>query len=133
MKKFLTIMFMLVLLSATCFAISFKNVGSRAAGLGGAYTALSEDVPGIYYNPASLRGQKGFDFDIFLGVRADNYITQDTIDKVDDLTDILDATTYTPTQYDQALQIINSIRNDVNGKPLVRIEPDVGVGFRYKI
>lgn len=29
-------------------------IGSRAAGLGGAYTALSDDTAGCYYNPAGL-------------------------------------------------------------------------------
>lgn len=29
-------------------------VGDRAAGLGGAYTAISDDVSGLYYNPAGI-------------------------------------------------------------------------------
>ena len=29
-------------------------VGNRAAGLGGAYTAISDDPTGCYYNPAGI-------------------------------------------------------------------------------
>src|SRR5512134_2351307 len=29
-------------------------VGDRAAGMGGAYTAVSDDVTGLYYNPAGI-------------------------------------------------------------------------------
>ncbi len=53
------IVFVLVILSTPrVFADFFNNrnvlVGERAAMLGGAYTALSEDLSGSYYNPAGL-------------------------------------------------------------------------------
>lgn len=34
-------------------------VGSRAIGLGGAFTAFSEDVSALYWNPAGFRGLGG--------------------------------------------------------------------------
>ncbi len=47
---------LLVNLSAANNGASFlrMNVGSRAQGLGGAYTALSNDINGLYYNPAGM-------------------------------------------------------------------------------
>lgn len=32
------------------------GVGARAAGLGGAYTAISDDAAGVFYNPAGITG-----------------------------------------------------------------------------
>jgi long-chain fatty acid transport protein len=34
-------------------------IGDRAAGLGGAYTAISDDPSGVYYNPAGIIFSKG--------------------------------------------------------------------------
>ncbi len=36
--------------------------GARAAGMGGAVTALTDDASSIYFNPAGIAGRKGFDF-----------------------------------------------------------------------
>ena len=33
---------------------SNQLIGYRAAGLGGAYTAISDDPSGLYYNPAGI-------------------------------------------------------------------------------
>ena len=35
------------------------GVGARAAGMGGAYTAVSEGAPASYWNPAGLSGGEG--------------------------------------------------------------------------
>jgi len=61
-------------------AFEYSFIGARPAGLGGAYTALSDDVYSIYYNPAGLsRIQRiefsaqytklyvGFDYDSDIG------------------------------------------------------------------
>ena len=44
--------------SSLCFADSYhyKNIliGERAAGLAGAYVAISDDASGMYYNPAGI-------------------------------------------------------------------------------
>ncbi len=46
------------LVSGICYADSYhyRNIliGERAAGLGGAYTAISDDPSGMYYNPAGI-------------------------------------------------------------------------------
>lgn len=46
-----------------CFASWFNYnsflIGERAAGMGGAYTAISNDPSGIYYNPAGVAFSKG--------------------------------------------------------------------------
>lgn len=47
-----------LLLSATAFAdqMHYRNIitGERAQGLGGAYTGVSDDASGVYYNPGGL-------------------------------------------------------------------------------
>ena len=49
---------LLSLMSVDSFAdaLHYNNilVGNRAAGLGGAYTAISDDASGLYYNPAGI-------------------------------------------------------------------------------
>ena len=39
----------------------YKNliVGDRASGMGGAYTAISDDPSGLYYNPAGIVYSQG--------------------------------------------------------------------------
>ena len=60
MKKFITpvLAAVIILLTTYAYADFFNNrnvlMGERAAMLGGAYTALSEDVSGAYYNPAGI-------------------------------------------------------------------------------
>jgi long-chain fatty acid transport protein len=52
-----------IALSGVCFADSYhyKNIliGERAAGLAGAYTAISDDPSGMYYNPAGIMYASG--------------------------------------------------------------------------
>ncbi len=49
---------LLSLLSGVSFADEFHYnnfiIGDRAAGMGGAYTAISDDPSGLYYNPAGI-------------------------------------------------------------------------------
>ncbi len=59
MKKIILILLSAVTLSTAPLSAEFFNQrniipGERAALLGGAYTALSEDVTGTYYNPAGI-------------------------------------------------------------------------------
>ncbi len=58
MKQFLLALLAIGLLTASVFADDehFINImpGDRAAGLGGAYTAISDGPEGAYYNPAGL-------------------------------------------------------------------------------
>ncbi len=43
----------------TVFAFLKVDVGVRSAGLGGAYVALGQDAPGMYWNPASMAFVEG--------------------------------------------------------------------------
>ncbi len=53
---------LLFLVSISISADTFQNVngffGERAAGMGGAYSAISDDVSGTYYNPVELHLRK---------------------------------------------------------------------------
>ena len=54
----------------------YRNVliGERAAGLGGAYVAVSDDPTGIFYNPAGLV----FSFENYISISANTYTTSET-------------------------------------------------------
>lgn len=51
-----------------CFASWFNYnsflIGERAAGMGGAYTAISDDPSGIYYNPAGVAFSRGAEMNV---------------------------------------------------------------------
>lgn len=49
-------------------ASSFKILGTRPLGMGGAFVAVAEDAFAPYWNPAALGVQKGFDFQLPLSV-----------------------------------------------------------------
>jgi hypothetical protein len=44
----------------SALSILKMDVGPRAMGMGGAYTALSDDIYGMNYNPAGLTRVQGF-------------------------------------------------------------------------
>src|SRR4051812_12026337 len=48
------LVFLLLLLPATAFAQSEGPVGVRAAGMGGAFTAVADDGSAAYWNPAGF-------------------------------------------------------------------------------
>jgi hypothetical protein len=72
MKRFLVFLF-LTGFALTARAESFKVLGSRAAGMGGAYVAVtgdsqsSTDSVAAYWNPASLGLHKGVDVELLAG------------------------------------------------------------------
>ncbi len=68
------------------FASSFKILGTRPLGMGGAFVAVAEDAIAQYWNPAGFALQKGFDIQIPIGVGIET--TEGLIDEVDDLGDI---------------------------------------------
>jgi len=68
------------------FASSFKILGSRPLGMGGAFVAVAEDAIAQYWNPAGFALQKGLDIQIPVGVGMET--TQGLIKEVDDLGDI---------------------------------------------
>ncbi len=60
-KRFLSLTFFIITLScmaAAAYADDYHYtnllVGDRASGMGGAYTAVSDDATGLYYNPAGI-------------------------------------------------------------------------------
>ena len=61
----------LLFISKTVFAESFKVLGSRPLGMGGAFVAVAEDSLAQYWNPAGIARQKKFDVEIPANVRAE--------------------------------------------------------------
>jgi len=68
------------------FASSFKILGSRPLGMGGAFVAVAEDAIAQYWNPAGFALQKGLDIQIPVGVSIET--TQSLLKEVDDLGEI---------------------------------------------
>ncbi|NDG84033.1 MAG: hypothetical protein EBX52_03220 [Proteobacteria bacterium] len=52
-------------------------IGERASGLGGAFTAISDDPSGLYYNPAGLV----YGFENYISVSANSYVSSGTTAK----------------------------------------------------
>lgn len=77
---------MVVVLGQIGLASSFKILGTRPLGMGGAFVAVAEDAIAQYWNPAGFALQKGFDIQIPLGVSVET--TEGLIDEVDDLGDL---------------------------------------------
>ncbi|MBA7512203.1 hypothetical protein ES705_04207 [subsurface metagenome] len=79
---------MVVVLGQIGLASSFKILGTRPLGMGGAFVAVAEDAIAQYWNPAGFALQKGFDIQIPIGVGIET--TEGLIDEVDDLGEIAD-------------------------------------------
>jgi hypothetical protein len=77
---------MVVVLGQIALASSFKILGTRPLGMGGAFVAVAEDAIAQYWNPAGFALQKGFDLQIPIGVGVET--TEGLIDEVDDLGEI---------------------------------------------
>lgn len=77
---------MVMVLGQIGLASSFKILGTRPLGMGGAFVAVAEDAIAQYWNPAGFALQKGFDVQIPVGVGVET--TEGLIDEVDDLGDI---------------------------------------------
>jgi len=89
MKKIISLavaVSMVVVLGQSGLASSFKILGTRPLGMGGAFVAVAEDAIAQYWNPAGFALQKGFDVQIPVGVGVET--TEGLIDEVDDLGDI---------------------------------------------
>jgi hypothetical protein len=77
-----------VILGQIGLASSFKILGTRPLGMGGAFVAVAEDAIAQYWNPAGFALQKGLDIQIPVGVGVET--TEGLIDEVDDLGEIAD-------------------------------------------
>jgi hypothetical protein len=68
---------------ASSFAQSFKILGTRPLGMGGAHVAVAEGTVAQYWNPAGLAVRKGFDLEFPLGAGAE--FTKGLLKEADDL------------------------------------------------
>ena len=85
--KFLSMFLSAMILSCSfAQAESFKILGPRAIGMGGAYTAIAEDALAQYWNPAGLAQQKWFD--VQMGGGANYAFTSDILKNANDLADL---------------------------------------------
>ena len=69
MKRFISLAVFSIMLScmaalAAADELHYTNllIGDRASGMGGAYTAISDDATGLYYNPAGIAYAAGRNF-----------------------------------------------------------------------
>ena len=123
MKK---LFYLLLFINLSVLGDSFHSIqgfyGQRAAGLGGAYTAVSDDPSGAYYNPAGL----AFAFDDSISISASNYkIITKKYENVDSPSQTYTQTskTYLPNfigvvknmgKYKMGISIVNTINDSFN-------------------
>jgi long-chain fatty acid transport protein len=67
MKKFVTVLFAVALLSTVSLAngLNLNSLGSRALAMGGAFVGLADDFSAIYWNPAGLASFKAKSFGFY--------------------------------------------------------------------
>jgi len=123
------------------FASSFKILGTRPLGMGGAFVAVAEDAIAQYWNPAGFALQKGFDIQIPIGVGIET--TEGLIDEVDDLGDMAETvgeimdrqesgTGFTPELIQEFTSAINDL-NDLNKTGLgLILDINAGLNIRYR-
>ena len=67
----------LILILLALPALAFTPGGTKALGMGGAFTAVADDASCVFWNPAGLIRMKSFDFNLSLsisGEKADGFI-----------------------------------------------------------
>lgn len=123
------------------FASSFKILGTRPLGMGGAFVAVAEDAIAQYWNPAGFALQKGFDIQIPIGVGIET--TEGLIDEVDDLGDMAETvgeimdrqesgTGFTPELIQEFTSAINDL-DDLNKAGLgLILDINAGLNIRYR-
>lgn len=115
-----------ILVSLPVYSDYFHNIqgfyGERVAGLGGAYTAVSDDPSGAYYNPAGI----AFAFDNSISISASNYkIITKKYENVDSPSQTYTQTskTYLPNfigvvknmgKYKIAISVVNTLNDSFN-------------------
>jgi hypothetical protein len=52
-KYFFSAFFILLIVTQSLYSQQFMTVGGRAAGMGGAYVAVADDLTAVYWNPAA--------------------------------------------------------------------------------
>jgi hypothetical protein len=132
---------MVVVLGQVGLASSFKILGTRPLGMGGAFVAVAEDAIAQYWNPSGFALQKGFDIQIPLGVSVET--TEGLIDEVDELGDIAETvgeiqdrqesgTGFTPELIKEFTSAINEL-DDLNKAGLgLILDINAGLNIRYR-
>jgi len=123
------------------FASSFKILGTRPLGMGGAFVAVAEDAIAQYWNPAGFALQKGLDIQIPVGVSIET--TEGLIKEVDDLGDkaetvqeIMDrqrsGTGFDPDLIKEFTSVINQL-DDLNKSGLgLVLDINAGLNIRFR-
>lgn len=132
---------MVVVLGQIGLASSFKILGTRPLGMGGAFVAVAEDAIAQYWNPAGFALQEGFDVQIPIGVGIET--TEGLVDEVDDLGEIAETvgeiqdrqesgTGFTPELIKEFTSAINEL-DDLNRAGLgLILDINAGLNIRYR-
>jgi len=136
-KFFLTVVIFLFAVLPT-FALEFNEVGARASGMGGAFTAVAADAIGMYYNPAGIARQSGFDLQLPFGFNV--LTTRDILKEAEEIykrgNDLSISSksggSLTAAEYAKAIDFLSQV-NDIN-KPGagVLISGNGALGVRFK-
>ena len=123
------------------FASSFKILGTRPLGMGGAFVAVAEDAIAQYWNPAGFALQKGLDIQIPVGVSIET--TQGLLKEVDDLGDMAKTVsqiqnsqknpgTFSKDLLDEFVMAINEL-DDLNKSGLgLILDINAGLNIRFR-
>lgn len=84
-------------------ALAFYPYGTIPQGLGGAYSALGDDIAAIYYNPASLKPPLLFEGGIFTGLYADQ-VSFDALTRLGGMFTGFDAEDFDPEFLDEIVE-----------------------------
>jgi len=117
---------------------SFKIVGTRPLGMGGAHVAVAEDAIAQYWNPAGFARQRAIDIQVPLGLGMKT--TRGLIKEVDDLAKLVEQAnkikanqesgTYDPKTLKEFMNIVNELE-DLNQSGLgVIIDGHLGAEVR---
>jgi len=131
---------MVVVLGQIGLASSFKILGTRPLGMGGAFVAVAEDSIAQYWNPAGFALQKGFDLQIPVSLGIET--TEGLIDTVDNIQEITEAIENIQQEQEsgtldaQSLEDFMEVMNYLNnlGKEDIGLGLDLtaGLGFRLR-
>ncbi len=87
-RNTLLILFFALILSSSASALQFNPVGSKAQGMGTAFTAVANDATAVHWNPAGLALVPGWEFQILVSAQVQDHM--DIRDNLDDIQDIMD-------------------------------------------
>ena len=122
MKRWIYVMvgvLMVGLVATPCF--SFIKPGTKAMGMGGAFTAVADDISSVYWNPAGITKTGYFDLDISLAVGGEN------VEDLENLYNLYQAVE--DKDYDAAEKIVGKINAPLGLAPTFTI----GIGLFKRI